>query len=416
MSRHAVRPVALFVVLALSAPAFAEAPAAEPLKGLDDFVARAMKEFEVPGIAVAVVKDDKVVLAKGYGVRTLGESAPVDEKTLFAIGSCSKAFTAAALGLLVDEGKVKWDDPAAKYLRGFELYDPYASRELTLRDVLSHRCGLDRHDFVWYGSGLGREDILKRVRFARPASSFRSKFGYQNIMFLAAGQVVPAVTGKSWDDFVTERLFKPLGMQASGTSVTALPEGGDVATPHERVEEKVQTVPWRNIDNVGPAGSINSSALDMARWVRFQLGDGNFEKNRLLSSGTLGEMHKPQTVIPLEGPTAKLYPHSHFRTYGLGWFLHDYRGRLVVEHGGNIDGMSALVTLLPEEKLGLVVLTNRGATSLPAAVKYHVFDAYLHAAPEDWVKQIVAVEKGIRRIQKEAEAKDEKARASGTKP
>jgi CubicO group peptidase (beta-lactamase class C family) len=416
MSRHAVRPVALFVVLALSAPALAEAPAAEPLKGLDEFVARAMKEFEVPGLAVAVVKDGKVVLAKGYGVRALGESAAVDEKTLFAIGSCSKAFTAAALGLLVDEGKVKWDDPVAKHLRGFELYDPYASRELTLRDILSHRCGLDRHDFVWYGSGLGREEILKRIRFAKPASSFRSKYGYQNIMFLAAGQVVPAVTGKSWDDFVTEKLFKPLGMKASNTSVAALPKGGDVATPHERVEEKVQTVPWRNIDNVGPAGSINSNVEDMARWVRFQLGDGTFEKTRLLSSGTLGEMHKSQTVVPLEGPTAKLYPHSHFATYGLGWSLHDYRGRKVVEHGGNIDGMSAWVGLLPEEKLGLVVLTNRGGTFLPAAVQYFVFDAYLHAAPEDWVKQIAAVEKGVRKVQKEAQAKDEKGRVEGTKP
>jgi CubicO group peptidase (beta-lactamase class C family) len=349
-------------------------------------------------------------------VRTLGESATVDEKTLFAIGSCSKAFTAASIAMLVDEGKVKWDDPVTKYLRGFELFDPYVTREITLRDLLSHRCGLDRHDLVWYGSDLSREEVIGRLRYAKPASSFRSKYGYQNIMFLAAGQVVPAVTGKSWDDFVAERIFKPLGMKSSNTSVRSLPAGGDVATPHERIDDKVQTVPWRNIDNIGPAGSINSSADDMARWVRFQLGDGTFEKTRLLTSGALAEMHKPQTIIPLEGPAAKLFPHSHFRTYGLGWALYDYRGKKALDHGGNIDGMSAMVAMLPEEKLGLVVLTNRGSTQLPTALKYFVFDAYLHAAPTDWVKEISEFEKGARKIQKEAEAKDEKARAAGTKP
>ncbi len=416
MFRRATLPATLLAWFALSLSAFAETPAADPLKGLDELVARALKEFEVPGVAVAVVKDDKVVLAKGYGVRTLGESPAVTERTLFAIGSCSKAFTAAALGMLVDEGKLKWDDPATKYLRGFELYDPYATRELTLRDLLCHRCGLDRHDMVWYGSGSNRDDILKRMRYAKPSSSFRSKFGYQNVMFLAAGQVVPAVTGKSWDDFVAERIFKPLGMKSSNTSVAALPKGGDVAMPHEKIEGKLKTVPWRNIDNVAPAGSINSSAEEMARWVRLQLGGGKFEGNRLLSSGTLGEMHKSQTIVPAEGPSAKLYPHGHFRTYGLGWFLHDYRGRLVVEHGGNIDGMSALVALLPEEKLGLVVLTNHGLTMLPYAVKYHVFDAYLHAGPADWVKEIIAVQKGFEKTRDEARAKDEKGRVAGTKP
>lgn len=416
MFRRAAALAALLSLLSLSARARADAPAPEPLKGLDDFVAKAMKEFEVPGLAVAVVKDDKVILAKGYGVRTLGESATVDEKTLFAIGSCSKAFTAACIGMLVDEGKVKWDDPVTKYLRGFELYDPYVTREITLRDILSHRCGLDRHDLVWYASDLSREEVIRRMRYARPASSFRSKYGYQNIMFLTAGQVVPAVTGKSWDEFVAERIFKPLGMKSSNTSVRSLPGGGDVATPHERIEEKVQTVPWRNIDNVGPAGSINSCAEDMARWVRFQLGGGTFEKNRLLTSAALGEMHKPQTIIPLEGPQAKLYPQSHFYNYGLGWSMCDYRGKKALEHGGNIDGMSALVAMLPEEKLGLVVLANHGGSLLPPAIKYFVFDSYLHAPPTDWLAAIGEVDKARRKLQKEAEAKDEKARAANTKP
>jgi CubicO group peptidase (beta-lactamase class C family) len=408
-------PFAAFLLFCLPAAAHARGPG-KPLQGLDEKIEKGLKDWEVPGLALAVVKDDKVILARGYGFRKLGAPEPVTGRTLFAIGSASKAFTAASLALLADEGKLSWDDQVTKHLPWFQLSDPYVTREVTLRDLLSHRCGLDRHELVWYGSPFGRDEVLRRIRHAKPSSSFRSKFGYQNVMFLAAGQVVPAVAGKSWDDFVKECLFKPLGMNASNTSVRELPRDGDVATPHEMIDDKLQVIPWRNIDNIGPAGSINSCAEDMGRWVRLQLSDGTFEKQRLLSSGTLAEMHKPQTVVPLEGPTAKFYPHAHFRAYGLGWFLHDYWGKKVVEHGGNIDGMSALVAMLPEEKLGVVVLTNRDGTMLPAAVKYQIFDAFLGAPSHDWVADLLDAYKGLLKIRKDQEKKDEKERVTGTKP
>src|SRR5262249_52053109 len=349
------RPALLLTALcaiALVLPSFS--PAQDPpLQGLDDYITKAMQDWEVPGLALAVVKNDAVVLAKGYGVRKLGETTPVNEKTLFAIGSSSKAFTAASLAMLVDDGKIKWDDPATKYLPGFQLYDPYATHELTVRDLLAHRCGLDRGDLMWYGSGYGRQEVLRRIRYLKPSSSFRSKFGYQNIMFLAAGQILPTVAGKTWDEFVKDRIFKPLGMTASNTSTEALSGQDNVATPHDKVEEKIEPIPWRNIDNIGPAGSINSNVVDMAQWVRLQLGEGVYNKQRLLSSGSVSEMHMPQTIIRLEGTQAKLNPETHFMAYGLGWMLQDYRGKKLVQHGGNIDGMSALVAMIPEEKLGL---------------------------------------------------------------
>jgi CubicO group peptidase (beta-lactamase class C family) len=340
----------------------------------------------------------------------------VDEKTIFAIGSVSKSFTAAALAVLIDEGKHQWDDPVSKYLPAFQLYDPYATRELTVRDLLCHRAGLERGDLLWYAGDIGRDDILRRVRHLKPSWSFRSRFGYQNIMFLAAGQIVPRVAGKSWDDFVAERFFKPLGMADTTTSTKALPAGGNVATPHEEVEEKVCPVTWRNIDNVGPAGSINSNVTDMAQWVRLQLGSESVAKSKILGKLALKEMHTPQTVVPLDGVREKMNPDTHFMTYGLGWFLQDYHGKKLVQHGGAIDGMTAQVALVPEEKLGLVVLTNKAGTMLPTAVMNRVLDAYLGAPPRDWSAEMLKVKEGIDKIEKDRKAKEEKDRAADSEP
>ena len=309
MTRVHGRSVAVaLLLLGLLPPSRARAEDA-PLQGIDDSIAGAMKVWEVPGLAVAVVKDDALVLVKGYGVRRLGESDEVDKDTLFAAGSTSKAFTAACLAMLVDEGKIQWDDPVIKRLPSFQLYDAYATHEITIRDLLCHRSGLDRHEAVWYGSPASRDEVLRRLRHVKPDWSFRSKFGYQNIMFLAAGQVIPAVTGKSWDDFVKERVFKPLGMTNSNTSVNALPKGGDVASPHHKVKDKVQPIPWRNIDNIGPAGSINSSAADMAQWVRLQLNEGARpkEKDRLLSSGAVSNGPGGRTSNKLFAPVSRSF-------------------------------------------------------------------------------------------------------------
>jgi CubicO group peptidase (beta-lactamase class C family) len=387
-----------------------------PLKGLDEYITKAMHDWQVPGLAIAIVKDDAVFLSKGFGVRKLGETIPVTDHTLFAIGSTTKAFTATALAMLVEEGKINWDDAVTKHMPTFQLKDPYVTREITIRDLLAHRSGLNRHELVWYGAPIGRDEVLRRLRFAKPDWSFRSRFGYQNMMYLAAGQVIPAVTKKSWDDFIRERIFKPLNMTGSNTSVTAFAKGADVATPHDKIDAKVEVVPWRNIDNIGPAGSINSNVADMAQWIRFQLGEGVYNKQRLLSSGAVKEMHTPQTVIPYSSSNAKLNPHTHLMAYGMGWMVRDYRDTMLLEHGGGIDGMTAHVALLPEKKVGLVILTNQGGHSLPTALMYRVFDTYLGVAARDWSGDLLKTIQGVEKMTKEAQAKADKDRVMGTKP
>ena len=403
-----------FLLLLLAGPP-AHAQQA-PLAGLDEYVNKAMKDWGVPGVAIAVIKDDRIVLAKGYGVRELGKPEPVDERTLFAIGSSSKAFTAAAIAMLVDDKKLKWDDPATQYLPGFQLYDPYVTRELTVRDLLTHRVGLERGDQLWYATTLDRDDILRRIRYLPPSSSVRSKFGYQNIMFLAAGKIVKSVSGQEWDDFVRERIFVPLGMKDTGTSVRTLSGSPDVATPHSKFEGQVVPIPYRNIDNIAPAGSINSNVLDMAQWVRLQLGNGTCEGKQLISPGAAKEMATPQTIIRLEGQMAALYPEAHFLTYGMGWFLSDYRGRKLVEHGGSIDGMRALVAMIPEEKVGVVILTNLSGTILSIPLAYRIFDAYLGAAPRDWSAEMLKTMGTLEEQVRAVAAKQEAERVTGTKP
>jgi CubicO group peptidase (beta-lactamase class C family) len=415
MKTNRIQTLFMGLLLALSVAPCAFAQEA-PLQGFDEYVNKALKDWEVPGVGVAIVKNDKVVLAKGYGVRKLGDPTPVDERTIFAIGSSSKAFTAAALAMLVDEGKIKWDDPVTKYLPGFELYDPYASKEMTVRDLLCHRSGLDRGDLMWYGSEYGRDEIIRRARFLKPSWSFRSQFGYQNIMYLAAGQIIPAATDKSWDDFIKDRFFKPLGMAASSTSVKAIKSSDNVATPHGKIDDKVVAIPWRNIDNIAPAGSINSNVAEMTAWVRLQLSDGEFAGQRLLSSGAVKETQKSHTVVPYEVPWSLLFPDAHFLNYGLGWFLSDYRGRKVVEHGGNIDGMSALVAFIPEEKLGLVVLTNLNGSELRTALKLRIFDAFLGGEAKDWSAIHLKTMKSFEAQGKAAEKKQNEERVKDTKP
>ena len=402
----------LVVLLAFQAVAAQQAPGAE----FEEYVNKALKDWGVPGVAIAIVKDDKIVFTKGFGVRELNKPEPVDQNTLFAIGSSSKAFTAASIAMLVDEGKLKWDDPATKYLPGFQLFDPYSTRELTITDLLSHRSGLQRGDLLWYASSYDRNEILRRVRYLKPSWSLRSRYGYQNIMFLAAGQIIPSLTGKQWDEFVRERIFNPLGMKSSNTSIKSFANGGNVATPHSKINDTVQAVSWRNIDNIAPAGSINSNVEDMAQWLRLHLGGGIYQNQRLLSAAAIKEMQTPQTIIRLEGMQSSLYPEAHFLNYGLGWFLSDYRGRKLVEHGGAIDGMRAEVAMLPEEKVGVVVLTNLQGTILPHALAYKIFDIYLNATPRDWSAEMLKVTKNLEEQTKAAEKKAETERVQGTSP
>lgn len=383
---------------------------------IDDFVNKAMHIMEVPGVAIAIVKDDKVVLAKGYGVKTLGEDLQVDANTSFAIGSVTKSFTAATIALLVDEGKLNWDDPISKYLQDFQLFDQYVTSELTIRDVLSHRCGLPRADLLWYSSPFSRSEILYKLRFVPLCSSFRSSFGYQNIMFLAAGEVVSAVTVLSWNDFVKEKLFIPLGMYFTNTSIINFSSKDNVASPHIKMENKVMPIHWQNMDNLSSGGGINSTAYDMAQWIRLHLGKGEYENKRLLNERLLKEMHTSQTIIRFNEYLSSLYPKSNFLTYGLGWFLFDFKGKKVIEHSGKVEGMSSLVAMIPEDNLGVVILTNMHETLLPFAVMYHVFEEYLGSSDHDWIRELLKVSRNLESVDLEKIKQIEKDRASETSP
>jgi CubicO group peptidase (beta-lactamase class C family) len=386
------------------------------LAGFDDYVTKAMKDWEVPGLAIAVVKDDKVVFAKGYGVKKLGDPAPVDERTIFAIGSSSKAFTAATLAILVDEGKVKWDDPVSLYLPDFQLFDPYVSRELRIRDLLTHRSGLERGDMLWYGTTNSRDEILRRTRYLRPTWSLRSQFGYQNLMYLAAGQLVAKVSGMSWDEFAKKKIFEPLGMSSTSTSIKTFKPGDNVSTPHGKMGDKVEPIAWRDIDNIAPAGSINSNALDTAQWLRLQLGKGTIDGKKVFSPATGNEMHSPQTIIRLEGAYPILYPKAHFFSYGMGWFLSDFKGRKLVEHGGAIDGMRAEVAMVPEENLGIVILTNMNGSVISMPLVYRVIDAFINEPQTDYSGNLLKAYKPLLEAGAAAEKKAESERVMGTKP
>jgi CubicO group peptidase (beta-lactamase class C family) len=304
-----------------------------PPPDLDSYVAKSMKTFDVPGMAVAIVKDGKVVIAKGYGVRKLGDPTPVDEHTMFGIGSNTKAFTTAALAGLVDAGKLSWDDPVYQRLPGFVMYDPYVSHEMTIRDLLTHRSGMGLGEgdlLFWPHSTYTREEIIYKLRFMKPASSFRSHYAYDNLLYMTAGQIIPAVTGTSWDDYIRQHIFAPLGMNNSNVSNTAFKPDDDYAFPHERVDGKLQVIPFEVLDNAGPAGAINSCAADMAKWVQLQLNRGKFidRDGRLFSEQRSKEMWSPQTILPIGDPPpplAGLKPN--FADYALGWGLRDYHGR-----------------------------------------------------------------------------------------
>jgi CubicO group peptidase (beta-lactamase class C family) len=413
--------ISLWIVMAAgSLWAQSASPVSQP--DLDAYVATAMKTFDVPGIAVAIVKDGKVVLAKGYGVRKLGDPTPVDENTMFAIGSNTKAFTTAALATLVDEGKLAWDDPVYQRLPGFVMYDPYVSHEMTIRDLLTHRSGMGLGEgdlLFWPQSTYTRDEIVYKLRFMKPASSFRSKFAYDNLLYMTAGQIIPAVTGVSWDDYIRQHIFAPLGMSHSNVSNAAFKAGDDYAFPHSRVDGKLQVIHFGTLENVGPAGSINSCAADMAKWVQVQLNRGKFvdRDGRLFSETRSHEMWTAQTILPIGNPPPPLAAlKAHFSDYALGWFLRDYQGRELVGHTGGVGGFVSQVMLVPEENLGVVVLTNAEESGAFLSILYHVLDHYFNLPPTDWNAARKEVRDSQEKDAAEAMKQAEGARAANSKP
>jgi CubicO group peptidase (beta-lactamase class C family) len=408
---------AAIVVVIVALPALAEV-APDPLAGLDSYIEEAMDRWNVPGAAVAIVKDQEVVYAKGFGVRDLEEGGDVDADTLFGIGSCTKAFTATATGLLVQDGKISWDDPVLRHMPEFQMYDPVVTRKITVRDLSCHRSGLGTFigDLTWFGSIYGRADAIHRVRLLEPAYDFRTGFGYSNAMFLVAGEIVPRVTDFSWDDFIDQRIFTPLGMDRSNTSVSALKATANVAAPHRKVDGEIVPIPHDDIDNMAPAGSINSSANDIARWLLLQTGKGSFGGEQVVDPAVISETRTAHNFRPVSDRAKELNPWTHFSAYGLGWGLSDYRGRLVVSHGGGLPGMVAYVALLPEENLGIAVLVNFDLHGLRQSVVNHVIDAYLGAEPHDWAQIYFERIERILEARAAAKTQREEARIKDTEP
>jgi CubicO group peptidase (beta-lactamase class C family) len=387
----------------------ATATRADPLRGLDAYIESAMKDWEIPGLAIGIVKDDRLVYSRGFGVRELGKPEKVTARTMFALASNSKAFTATALGLLVSEGKLNWDDPASKYLPWFQMHDPYATRELTVRDLLCHRCGLGtwQGDLMWYGSDLSRREVLERVKFIEPEFSFRAKFGYCNLAFVAAGEILPAITGLSWEDFLKRRFFEPMGMSRTNTDLRATERLDDVARPHTLIKGKVVPIAYRSLKNSAPAGAINSCVEDWSQWIRLQINEGKLDGKTIIPARIVNETRTPQTFMGAAVARGKLQ----FSAYGLGWMLREYHGRLLVMHSGGMDGMLSLTIIVPEERLGVVVLTNHDEQEFYGLLPYHVIDAYLGVASPDRSPAMLKARKERTRRERDDEEKD---RSAGT--
>jgi len=389
------------VLLLLSAAAGSGSVAAvaanspAPLTGpeIDRLVARTMAAFSVPGVAIGIVKDGKLVYAKGYGVRELGQAATVNADTSFAIGSISKAFTTAALAMLVDEGKIHWDDRVIDYLPEFRMADPFVTREFTIRDLLTHRSGLriGAGDLLFVTpTDFTRQDLIHALRFLKPVASFRSQFAYDNLLYVVAGEVVAAASGQSWEDFVTARILAPLGMKSCAVTSSRLPDRINVAEPHVVVDGKLGRVARLEIPLVGPAGGIQCNVTGMAQWVATQLAHGKTPNgSTLFSAEQSEEMWAAQTPLRPRGRLAEL-TRTHFSAYGLGWGLDDFDGYKRVSHNGGLPGMVTHVSLIPELDLGVVVLTNQQEGFALASIAMPILEAYAGAPRHDWVASTLA--------------------------
>lgn len=388
-----------------------------PIKQLDQQFAQAQKDWDVPGFAIAIVKNDKVVLSKGYGMREMNKNLPVDEHTLFAIASNSKAFTAATVAMLVDQKKLKWDDKIIDHLPYFRLQDEYAAREMTIRDALSHRSGLGTFsgDLIWYGTEYSEEEVIKRARHIPTESSFRSKYDYSNVMFTVAGEVVHKISGTPWKQYVKQNILEPLDMRDTVLSVKDINASTNAATPHRLRDGKNLILPWYRWDNTSAAGGIISSVSDMSKWIRVQLNRGRNGDTALFSEASSYLMWSPQTIIPISAESAKENPTTHFAAYGLGWSLKDYQGRKIVQHSGGYDGMFSRVVLVPEENLGIVVLTN-STTSIASALANMVVDAALDVKGKDWSADMLKSFKEAQAKTAKAQAKWASERVPHTKP
>ncbi|NNC82308.1 MAG: serine hydrolase [Flavobacteriales bacterium] len=389
-----------------------------PVDKIDRYIEKAHLDWEIPGVAIAIVHQGEQVLAKGYGVRSTATEDPVTENTLFAIASNTKAFISAAIAGLVEEEKLSWDDKVVDHLPYFELYDPYVTSQFTVADLLCHRSGLGTFsgDLLWYGSDLSREEVIANAAKLEPQFGFRAGYGYQNIMYMAAGEVIEEVTGVPWDDYIRKRFLHPLGMTNTLSSVTELQYHADHAEPHNMIDGEQQPIDWVKWDNMGPAGSLISSVSDLSAWIDLQLNKGQKDSTVFWTEESSNRMWTIHTPKPLSNWHRNNFPSKHFAGYGLGWDLFDYHGRLIANHGGGYDGFISQTILVPEEELGFVILTNSN-NFFPYAMMYHILDLYL--APDeaqDWGAYMLELKKQGDQRKKDQEAAMEDSRQVDTTP
>ena len=382
--------------------------------GFDEWVQNTMEEWHVPGVAVGAIKGGDVVLLEGYGYRDLENELPVTPRTLMAIGSNSKSFTVVLVGQLVDSGQLDWDKPVRDFLPRFRLHDDYATANMRVRDLVTHVSGLPRHDLLWYGRGLDRQALFDRLQYLEPTTSFRGRWQYQNLMFMTAGYLVEQITGQSWDARIAERIFAPLGMTRSNTSVTALPQSDDFAYPYVLRDDELRRVPFRNIDNVGPAGSINSSVEEMLAYIQFHLDSGVVGQDTILSESNAVLMQTAQSAVG----SRDQYPEIGPATYAFGLSVTTYRGHKQVSHTGGIDGFISAMGWLPNDGIGVMVLSNMsGETNpVPTLVQRRVFDELLELEPIDWNARARQDNEERRQRQEEERQKRDAERVTGTSP
>lgn len=384
---------------------------------LDTLIENSLAIWKAPGVAVSVIYENNNY-SKGFGVREIKHEEKINEETLFSIGSLTKAFTSTSIAILAQEKKVKWDDPIIKYYPSFYLFDPYVTQNTTFRDILSHRIGLENHegDMLWEFQPYTRKEIVNRMRLLTPTYAFRTNYAYQNLTYILLGEVIESITELTWDQFIKEKIFNPLGMKSTISFLKDQKGNSNIAFPHAKIENSIQAIPWDSVESLGPAGSIVSNINDMAKWLRFQVKTSK-DIPKPNEENSFIDMFLPHVTIPFCPTLKPLFPEANFLMYGLGWFLYDYQGKKVVQHDGIVNGMSSLLLIIPEIGFGVVVLVNLEDTLMPYAIAYKIMDTVLKIAPKyDWDKELLAFEVQTHEEEQKAEENFVKSKVPNTLP
>lgn len=401
------------LLILIGAGTIAQPPTDLRLKGLDTFALKVLKDWHAAGVTIAVVEKNKIIYTGGFGYRNLEKKLPVTSNTQFAIGSCTKAFTAALLGMLVKEGKVDLDKPVRTYLPELKFQNEYTNNHATLRDMMCHRTGLPRHDLSWYASWASRTELLDRIQYMEPTAELRAKWQYNNFMFMAQGVVVEKITGKSWEENMREKIFIPLGMDNSNLSTIDLEKSPDHSLAFVSSDSSVKVIPFRNIDAMGPAGSVNSCANDMAKWLIAWINNGQYNGKEIIPAAYRNEAITVQMAMGGGTPSAE-NPDVHISGYGLGWMISSYRGHYRVEHGGGIDGFITTTCFFPSDSIGIFVSSNQGGVT--SSIRNFIADRMLKLSYRNWNKMQLDAAKKAKDAARAVQKNDSIGRKLNTRP